>query len=122
MKKLVLLVSLLFLSAILIHSSQKTVSSAKPLYYRIASPECTISIVVVDEQFIAFPGAMIKVKTLHKDTITNPEGIAKITIPQYSYGTIAVSFTGYQRKEIKVACGNSRPYTIQLHPDHQTKL
>jgi hypothetical protein len=121
MKKLVLLTGLLSLSAILIQSSIKTHSPAKPVYYRLANPECTVNIAVVDEEFIPFPGATIKLKGINKDTITNPDGMAKINIPQYSYGTIAVSFIGYQRKEIKLMCGNSKPYIIQLRPDSLIK-
>lgn len=120
MKKLVLLVSLLSLSAILVQSSIKATLPAKPVYYAFPKPECMINVAVVDEEMMAFPGATIKLKGINKDTLTNPDGMAKIAIPQYSHATITVSFAGYQRKEIKVACGSSN-FIIQLHPARQTK-
>jgi len=120
MKKLVLLVSILSLSAILVQSSIKATSPAKPVYYSFPNPECMINVTVVDEELVAFPGATIKLKGINKDTITNPDGMAKIAIPQYSHATITVSFAGYQRKDIKVACGNSK-FIIQLRPDRQTR-
>ncbi|RAJ29097.1 carboxypeptidase-like regulatory domain-containing protein [Pedobacter cryoconitis] len=114
MKKVALSISLLALFAILIFSLTAS-SPAAPVYYSIAARECMLHVTVVDEESNAFPGATVSLKELHKDTITNADGVAALMISRHS-DMLVVSFAGYQTQMIKVIRGNTKPYKVKLYP------
>ncbi|KIO78698.1 hypothetical protein TH53_02070 [Pedobacter lusitanus] len=116
MNKLILLISFLSLSAILIFSRTPESPPVKPVYYSVPDQGCTIHVAVVDEQDIAFPGATIKSTGKDQGILTNPDGQAEIKITEQSW-PIVISFIGYQHQEINVACGQTKPYLVQLYPD-----
>lgn len=119
MKKLALFISLLSLFAILIVSLTAS-TPAETVYYQIAGRESMLHVFVVDEEAKPFPGATVKLTELHRDTITNADGIAALKISRHSC-IMVVSFVGYQPKAIRVIRGNTVPYQVQLYPAQLTK-
>lgn len=119
MRKVALFISLLSLFAILIFSFTAS-SPAETVHYQIATRESMLHVVVVDEEAKPFPGAMVRLIALNKDTITNADGMAAVKISQYSC-IMVVSFIGYQCKLIRVIRGNTTPYKIALYPEHLRK-
>jgi len=119
MKKSALFISLLSLFAILIVSLTAS-SPAETVYYQIAGREAMVHVFVVDEEAKPFPGATVRLTELHKDTITNADGVAALKITQHNC-IMAVSFVGYQAKLIRVIRGNTMPYQVQLYPARLTK-
>lgn len=119
MKKSALFISLLSLFAILIVSLTASVP-AETVYYQIAGRESMLHVVVVDEEAQPFPGATVRLTELHKDTITNADGIATLKISRHSC-IMVISFVGYQPEAIRVIRGNTTPYRVALYPARLTK-
>lgn len=119
MKKIALFISLLSLFAILMVSLTAS-APAETVYYQIANRESILHVFVVDEEAKPFPGATVRLTELHKDTITNADGVAALKITQHSC-IMVVSFVGYQSRIIRVIRGNTIPYQVQLYPARLTK-
>ena len=113
MKKLVLLFSFLVLSSFL--AVGLTTAEPKKVSAKIKKQNCTVSLVVIDENFYPLPGASIKIKGTSSGTLTNASGKSEITIPGNGC-MLVISFLGYRNQELAVICGNPRSYSVQLSP------